>query len=51
VEAAADVGRQPSISETAGRGMAHLTVSDTGVGIPERELPRVFERFHRIEMV
>ena len=30
---------------------ALLTVADTGVGIPERELPRVFERFHRVEGV
>jgi signal transduction histidine kinase len=28
---------------------AVLTVEDTGIGIPEHELPRVFDRFHRIE--
>ena len=28
---------------------AVLAVTDTGVGIPEAELPKVFDRFHRVE--
>ncbi|MEP6886265.1 MAG: ATP-binding protein [Gammaproteobacteria bacterium] len=28
---------------------AVLTVADTGVGVAENELPRLFERFHRVE--
>ncbi|MGH7105989.1 MAG: ATP-binding protein, partial [Acetobacteraceae bacterium] len=31
------------------RDCAVLEVSDTGVGVPESELPRLFERFHRVE--
>ncbi|MFC4119955.1 SpoIIE family protein phosphatase [Nonomuraea zeae] len=30
-------------------GHAVVTVTDTGIGIPAQELPRLFERFHRIE--
>ena len=30
-------------------GEAVVTVADTGIGVPEQEMPRLFERFHRIE--
>ena len=30
-------------------GQARLTVSDTGTGIPQAELPKLFDRFHRVE--
>ncbi|MEU4806156.1 SpoIIE family protein phosphatase [Actinosynnema sp. NPDC023587] len=33
---------------TAG-GQAVVTVEDTGIGVPPDEIPRLFERFHRIE--
>ncbi|WP_231748800.1 SpoIIE family protein phosphatase [Mycobacterium sp. M26] len=29
---------------------AVVSVGDTGIGVPEAEMPRLFERFHRIEM-
>lgn len=30
-------------------GQAQLSVQDTGTGIPEAELPKLFNRFHRVE--
>jgi signal transduction histidine kinase/DNA-binding response OmpR family regulator len=33
---------------TSAPGLVHLEVRDTGAGIPADELPRIFERFHRV---
>jgi signal transduction histidine kinase len=40
-------GVEVQLTPLAGR--VRLTVRDTGTGIPEAEMPRLFERFHRVE--
>ncbi|MEV0676486.1 SpoIIE family protein phosphatase [Actinosynnema sp. NPDC050436] len=37
------------IAVRAEGGEAVVTVEDTGIGVPPDEIPRLFERFHRIE--
>ena len=38
-----------TVSLSSDSGRAVLVVEDTGSGIPETELPHIFERFHRVE--
>ncbi|HJP99504.1 MAG TPA: response regulator, partial [Rhodanobacteraceae bacterium] len=44
-----DGGIEISMHSSEDDQTAELRVHDTGSGIPEEELPRLFERFHRVE--
>lgn len=37
------------LAQTEDGSAAQFTVRDTGTGIPDEEMPRLFERFHRVE--
>jgi two-component system phosphate regulon sensor histidine kinase PhoR len=44
-----DPGGRVSVEVAAAPGEVRLTVRDTGIGIPPRDIDRIFERFYRVD--
>lgn len=44
-----DGGSVVEVSAGVSNGMVDITVTDTGIGIPARDVERVFERFYRVD--
>jgi two-component system sensor histidine kinase SenX3 len=44
-----DAGSSVSVESRRANGCVELVVTDTGVGIPARDIDRIFERFYRVD--
>ncbi len=44
-----DNGKIEFSAEKTDEGFVKITVADNGIGIPEKDIPRLFERFYRVD--